>query len=292
MTAIANKKIYIAVTLVLLANLIATTAYANHAWGKYHWNLSTADTTADPLDLGDNLNTAAWDASLVQASDEWNASVLKTEIVPGTSNSNCDPTIGMVEVCNGAYGDNGWLGIAQIWAYRGKDGHIAQGVVKVNDTYFDLPKYDSTPWRNLVMCQEVAHTFGLGHQDEIFTNANVGSCMDYTNDPDGSIKGQLSNEEPNAHDLEMLEQIYAHLNQTDPGTGDGGTGNGPGKKGGGKKNRSDVAYEDPADWGQAVAQDAQGKNSVFVRNLDNGMTLLTHVTWTPDHADEHDDHHE
>jgi hypothetical protein len=33
------------------------------------------------------------------------------------------------------------------------------------------------------MCQEVGHTFGLDHQDENFNNTNLGTCMDYTNDP-------------------------------------------------------------------------------------------------------------
>ena len=27
--------------------------------------------------------------------------------------------------------------------------------------------------------QEIGHTFGLDHQDENFSNANLGSCMDY-----------------------------------------------------------------------------------------------------------------
>ena len=168
--------------------LLAFSAHADHAWGRYHWDLSTAQTTADPLDLGDNTLTAEWNLSLDIASDDWNDSVIKNEIKIGSSNSNCDPTAGQVEVCNGAYGNNGWLGIASIWITRGKNNHITQGVVKLNDTYFDMPYYDSAAWRDFVMCQEVGHTFGLGHQDENFNNANLGSCMDYT-DYLESIKG-------------------------------------------------------------------------------------------------------
>ena len=55
----------------------------------------------------------------------------------------------------------------------------------MNDSYFNTAKYNTPAWRRLVMCQEVTHDFGLDHQDEIFNNANLGSCMDYTNDPDG-----------------------------------------------------------------------------------------------------------
>jgi hypothetical protein len=60
------------------------------------------------------------------------------------------------------------------------------------------------------MCQEIAHDFGLAHQDETFNNPNLGSCMDYTSDPDGPP----SNEHPDAHDLLQLQTIYAHLDTT------------------------------------------------------------------------------
>ncbi len=36
------------------------------------------------------------------------------------------------------------------------------------------------------MCQEIGHDFGLDHQDENFNNPNLGTCMDYTNDPLGA----------------------------------------------------------------------------------------------------------
>jgi len=87
-----------------------------------------------------------------------------------------------VEVCNAAYGTNGWLGVAQIWVSRR---HIVQGTTKVNDTYFSTGKYNTPAWRQMVMCQEVGHTFGLVHQDENFNNTNLGTCMDYTNDRAG-----------------------------------------------------------------------------------------------------------
>ncbi|OGG57808.1 hypothetical protein A2853_04085 [Candidatus Kaiserbacteria bacterium RIFCSPHIGHO2_01_FULL_55_17] len=260
-------------TFVLLISAFGV-AYADHAWGKYHWDLSTVDTLANPLELGDNLSSS-WQESLVGASSDWNNSVLKNQVAAGTSNANCDPTLGQVEVCNGAYGDNGWLGIAQIWVYRGKDGHIAQAIVKLNDTYFSLPAYDTSAWKDLVVCQEVGHTFGLGHQDENFTNANLGTCMDYTNDPDGSLYGQLNNEHPNQHDYDMLSSIYGHLN----GTGDGTPGSGKGSGKGKPANVGTVTLNTPAEWGLAVAQDAQGRDSLYVRHLGSGVDVITHVLW-------------
>ncbi|HDY73054.1 MAG TPA: hypothetical protein ENH86_00575 [Candidatus Jorgensenbacteria bacterium] len=273
------KKIFLISLLALL--LVAGTAGASHSWGKYHWDISTDDSIASPLELGDNLTSLAWDNSLAGGSSDWNLSVLRNQVVAGASNANCDPTSGRVEVCNGEYGNNGWLGVASIWVKRGRSGHIVQGVVMVNDTYFNTSPYDTQAWRNLVMCQEVGHTFGLGHQDEDFSNANLGTCMDYTNDPDGTLFGQLDNQHPNQHDLDMMTEIYAHLNSTDSGSGPG-KGNGKGN-GGGKGKPSlagaNIDLNDPSSWGQAIKQDAQGNNSLFQRDLENGQVLITHVIW-------------
>jgi len=270
-----NIKVFLAILVLFTFIGAYGIAQADHAWGKYHWNLSTADTTTNPLRIGDNLSEVAWQGSLVGASSDWNASVLKNAVVGGTSNPNCDPTLGQVEVCNGAYGENGWLGIAQIWVYRGRDGHIAQAIVKLNDTYFALPEYGMPAWKNFVMCQEVGHTFGLGHQDENFTNTNLGTCMDYTNDPDGTLFSQLNNEHPNQHDYEMLQSIYAHLNDSSGGNPGGNKGGGKGKP----AKAGTVALNTPAEWGQAIAQDAQGRNSLYIRNLGGGIEVVTHVLW-------------
>jgi hypothetical protein len=259
--------------------LVAGTVSANHSWGKYHWDISTDQSMVSPLELGDNLSSV-WNGSLVGASYDWNLSVLKNLIMPGESNTNCDPTSGRVEICNGSYGETGWLGIASVWATRGKSNHIVQGVVKVNDTYFNTSDYNTDAWRNLVMCQEVGHTFGLDHQDENFNNTNLGTCMDYTNDPDGTIFGQLDNQHLNQHDYDMMTEMYAHLNESDGGDSGKGGGNGNGK---GKKKstevRANIDLNNPTSWGKAIRQDARGNNSVFERNLDNGLVLITHVTW-------------
>ena len=267
------KKIFLISLLALF--LAAGTVSAGHSWGKYHWDISTDDSIASPLELGDNLTSLAWDSSLAGGSSDWNFSVLRNQVVAGTSNANCDPTSGRVEVCNGEYGNNGWLGIASIWVTRGRSGHIVQGVVKVNDTYFNTSQYDTQAWRNFVMCQEVGHTFGLGHQDESSSNANLGTCMDYTSDPDGTLFGQLENQHPNQHDYDMMAEMYAHLNSTDDDSKPekGNNGKKPSRAG------ANIDLNDPSSWGQAIKQDAQGNNSLFQRNLGNGQVLITHVIW-------------
>lgn len=272
-----NIKTSALIGLLLLGASFTTKVFANNSWGKYHWDKSTADSTSNPLVLGDNLSSS-WDSSLTDASSDWNLSVLKNQVSSGTSNASCDPTYGQVEVCNSAYGNNGWLGIASIWATRGKSNHIVQGVVKLNDTYFNTSQYNTQAWKNLVMCQEVGHTFGLDHQDENFSNVNLGTCMDYTNDPDGSLYDQLDNQHPNQHDLDELKEIYAHLNS--PGSG-GGSGGGGGKGNGKKPSNvgATIDLNNPADWGKAVKQDAQGRNSLYERELPNGQVVITHVLW-------------
>src|SRR5688572_1046403 len=190
------KRVLILFLFLLLFCVFPSSVKADHAWGNYHWARQSNPFT---LKLGDNLSSS-WDPFLVTTSNDWTTSnVLNTVIASGLGGKNCKPTSGRVEVCNKTYGNNGWLGIAQVWV---SGGHITQGTTKVNDTYFNRATYNTPAWKNLVLCQEVGHTFGLDHQDENFDNTNIGTCMDYTSDPDGPV----SNEHPNQHDYEMLEQ--------------------------------------------------------------------------------------
>lgn len=250
----SSSRRWLAITLasVLLASVPAL-ATANNAWGNYHWAR-----TANPftLQLGDNVSSA-WDAYLATASTDWSASsVLDTTVVAGQARPrNCRPTAGRVEVCNAKYGNTGWLGVAQIWISGGE--HITQGTVKVNDSYFSTAAYNTPAWRRLVMCQEVGHTFGLAHQDEAFDNANLGTCMDYTNDPDGTP----SNEHPDSHDYAQLESIYAHVDGTTTV---------------GASTRSGTPLLG-ADWGREVSASRGG--STFVRADGQGNALVTFVIW-------------
>ena len=136
---------------------------ATHSWGGYHWARTSNPFT---IKLGDNVSTT-WDSYLGTTASDWSSSsVLDTVIVPGrTTAKRCRATYGQVEVCNAKYGNNGWLGIAQIWV---SGSHITQGITKVNDSYFNQAYYNKPAWKNLVLCQEAGHTLGLDHQDENF----------------------------------------------------------------------------------------------------------------------------
>lgn len=234
---------------------VAAVVYASHSWGNYHWAR-----TANPfnLKLGDNVSTS-WDAFLAEASGDWSQSnVLDTQVVAGATNpKNCRSTSGRVEVCSSKYGFNGWLGVASIWL---SGDHITKAAVKMNDSYFNTATYNTAPWRRLVMCQEVGHTFGLDHQDEDFSNPNLGTCMDYTSDPDGP----LSNEHPNAHDYEQLEAIYSHLDSFTTISQ--------------IVSRSQNNGSD--EWGKSVRKDKNGRTSLYERDLGKGEKLFTFVLWT------------
>jgi hypothetical protein len=238
---------------------------ANHSWGGYHWARTTNPFT---VQLGDTL-TAVWDPFLATSITDWNKStVLDTVRVngSGTSPRKCSPTSGKVEICNERYGQNGWLGIASVWT---NGLHITQGTVKMNDTYYAMSKYNTPAWRNMVMCQEIGHTFGLDHQDEGFTNLNLGTCMDYTNNPTGGgTNGTANNEHPNAHDYDQLVSIYGHTDLTSTILSASAAQAG-----------SDIDTNNPNNWGQAVAADHSGQAILFRRDLGHDNELWTFVFW-------------
>jgi len=258
---------FLTASLVVALALVAVPAisWADHVWGNYHW-----ERAENPLqlNLGDNL-TPNWDPYLATASNYWNlSSVLNTTIVQGGTNAKkCRPTKGQAEICNETYGFNGWLGVAQIWV---SGGHITQGTVKNNDSYFNTATYDTPAWKNLVMCQEVGHLFGLHHQDEDFGNVPLGTCMDYSSDPE-------PNQYPNSHDYDQLDLIYAHLDVPEE---DGGKGPPPGRG----RNRMPPAMNDmdlsgPAQWGKLLQRGHNGHTELYVLDFGQGHRVFTFVVW-------------
>ena len=267
--------------LLAVALLLPTAAFADHAWANYHWGRTSNPFT---LKAHDNV-TSVWEPYLAEAQSDWNAStVLDVNVLwgqPLSSVRRCASASGRIEVCNAKYGNNGWLGIAGI-SISGN--HITKAYTKVNDTYFNTATYNTPAWRRLVMCQEIAHDFGLDHQDEAFDNANLGSCMDYTNDPDGGAGGASSNdpsnEHPNAHDFDQIETIYAHTD----GSNTYSLVFDPTVERLLRPPTMDELIHDADQWGSPVRFDAQGRPNVFVLRFqtDHGAhDEVTHVLWAP-----------
>jgi len=223
------------------AAFAAPAAFANHSWGGYHWAR-----TANPftLKLGDNLTTSDWKSHLSQTSTDWSASsVLDTTIVAGQSSKRCRPTSGRDEICDGKYGQNGWLGLASIWLQSGTT-HIVQGTVKFNDTYFSMPQYNNSAEKEHVVCQEVGHTFGLDHQDT--SGISLNTCMDYYQNTSSTDTQSTT---PNQHDYDELATIYQHLDSSNT-----------------------FGAETPAFLPGA-------SETRYVKHLRNGLTRVTFVTW-------------
>jgi len=259
----------------------AVPMYANHAWGNYHWARTSNPFT---LKVNDNL-TSIWEPYLAEADSDWDAStVLDLNVIwqnPLSSVRKCASVTGQIEICNAKYGQNGWLGIAGISV---SGSHITKGYTKLNDTYFEMAQYNTPAWRRMVTCQEIGHDFGLAHQDETFNNVNLGSCMDYTNDPDGGAGGASnndpSNEHPNSHDYDQIQTIYSH---TDSTTTISAVFDSMAKAATRPPTMVEV-LNDTDDWGTPVGYDGHGRPNRFAKptgmNANGELEFeLTHVTW-------------
>ena len=272
------RKGLVRVALLSCAAVAVTPAIANHSWGNYHWARTSNPFTLKVVDAV----SGQWDPYLNEAISDWSASSvlnLAKESGAGVSAKKCTAINGKILACNAAYGQRGWLGIASIWA---NGDHITKATTKLNDSYYSMAQYNTPAWRRLVTCQEIAHDFGLDHQDEGFNNANLGSCMDYTNDPDGPP----SNEHPNSHDFEQLQTIYGHLDSsTTIASALAATDFGirtPGGRAPAAPIADNESGDSPAEWGRAIHRDGLGRPDIFVKDLGAGHKKITHVFWALD----------
>jgi hypothetical protein len=267
----AMKKTMLRVALLSCATLAVGPAMASHSWGSYHWGR-----TANPLNLTiERQITSQWVSAYNGAEADWDQSTV-LNLTPKDTNAGvnakkCTAITGKVLVCNAAYGQRGWLGIASIWA---SGNHITKATTKLNDSYHNYPPYNTPAWRNFVTCQEIGHDFGLDHQDEDFDNSNLGTCMDYTSNPE-------SNQSPNSHDYQQLSTIYAHLDSVDTSATQQ-TNFGmrvPGQAPVAPPGLNEEAGDSPAEWGRAIGSDRQGRSNLYVQDLGGGRRKFTHVLW-------------
>ena len=251
---------------------LSVPASATHSWGGYHWAGNGADIT---LRVNKAL-TSQWNTSVNKAISDWDQSneltLINQNAPAGTNTKKCSPIAGQVLVCNAAYGQRGWLGIASIWL---SNGHISQATTKLNDSYHNNAPYNSSAWRALVACQEIGHDFGLDHQDENFDNANLGTCMDYTSNP----AGPPANTAPNSHDYNQLNTIYNHNDGFTTATAGTNFGIRQVGKAAPHTPSTEAVGDSPAEWGRAIHRDSRGRADVFVKELGPKEKVITHVFW-------------
>ncbi|MEO8019585.1 MAG: hypothetical protein ABI769_17380 [Pseudomonadota bacterium] len=260
------------IALIVIAALVPAITLATHSWGGYHWARTTPQFT---LKLGDNLTSSDWKSHLAQTSRDWNSgnSPVLTAVAAGASNRRCSMVAGTTQVCNGKYGNNGWLGLASINITGGT--HITQGSAKMNDTYFNTAAYNNTNEREHVMCQEVAHTYGLDHQSE--DGSSLNTCMDYFSNT-GANAGSSVSTKPNAHDFQELSIIYQHLDSTSTVAAMSAMT--------ASSSEADVDHDRPETWGTLVRQGHHGRSSLYERSNRDGSRTVTHVFWTVEATEE------
>lgn len=267
MVTSSRRRTLIAAVVLTTVAIFASVVSASHSWGGYHWAR-----TANPftIKVGNNL-TSNWQTYYNTAMADWsNSSVLDLAAVAGTAGRNCKMVAGTIQVCNRTYGYNGWLGLASINITGGT--HITQGSAKMNDSYFNTSTYNNPNEKLHVMCQEIAHAFGLDHQSEDGSSQN--SCMDYFSNTGANATSTLSTH-PNQHDYDQLLTIYSHLDTFTTLASS-------------TSSASRGASEDnneANDWGQLVSQSENGRSSTYERGNSDGSKTVTHVYWTEDAAE-------
>eukprot|EP00548_Thalassiothrix_antarctica_P006132 CAMPEP_0194135230 /NCGR_PEP_ID=MMETSP0152-20130528/5323_1 /TAXON_ID=1049557 /ORGANISM="Thalassiothrix antarctica, Strain L6-D1" /LENGTH=313 /DNA_ID=CAMNT_0038831365 /DNA_START=380 /DNA_END=1321 /DNA_ORIENTATION=+ len=111
---------------------------------------------------------------------------------------------GKQKVCNGNFGETGWLGINEILK-DSKTQIIISSIAKMNEYY--LRNADHAE-RQYTMCHEIGHGFGLPHTDESFTNPSLGNCLDYTHTPSDNMH-------PDEMNFNRLAEIYGTVGDRD-----------------------------------------------------------------------------
>jgi len=171
------------------------------------WKGYTKGSGGLTLELWNALDES-WQTEFVEAVDDWNTwcdvKVLDLSSKDVDVDNECEiAEDGVMKVCNGNYGENGWLGI-NIVSKTVPAGIIFNSIAKMNEHYLLNANYDE---RLYTMCHELGHGYGLPHTDENFNNKDQGNCLDYTNRPSNNVR-------PGTANCDRLLEMYGSVDGT------------------------------------------------------------------------------
>jgi len=143
-----------------------------------------------------------WQTEFEVAMADWQESTVLTLTTTRVEvDHTCARVDGVMLVCNGNFGETGWVGINEVeieYARSDGPGFIISSVAKMNEFYLNKAAYEK---RRYTMCHEIGHGFGLPHTDENPNNSDLGNCLDYTNTPE-------NNQLPGDVNFNRLIEIY------------------------------------------------------------------------------------
>lgn len=186
------RKIFPVATVFVLGLGAGALILANHGWRcigtvYYHWASHTVAYANPVEETADNnvvRNPANYTSAFGGAVGVWDT---RTVITLGSGTD--------LRLYYDSYGATGWLGLATIFP---SNCIIGRATSKLNDNYLrNTSRYSQTAIDH-VACQEVGHTFGLGHNKK-----DANTCM---NDKILTAGNQI-----NQHDIDLLASIYAGL---------------------------------------------------------------------------------
>ena len=111
------------------------------------------------------------------------------------------------------------------------------------------------------------HILGLDHQDTTFNNTNLGTCMDYTNNP----LEPPSNVDPNQHDYDELVTIYSHLDSTTTVSAPASSKMPPAM--------ADIDLTTPGQWGKLIRTSHNGRTALYELDFGRGFKVFTFIIW-------------
>jgi len=149
-----------------------------------------------------NSLSADWQEEFEVAVADWSESdALTLDVVvepvddAWDNEKKCKRQDDVMVVCNGNFGDTGWVGINE---NEVRGGRIISSVAKMNEYYLNKADFDH---RRFTMCHEIGHGFGLPHTDENPYNKNLNDCLDYTDDPSSNVL-------PGEVNMIKLQEVY------------------------------------------------------------------------------------